>query len=234
MAGKSAVLSVKILVDAAQAAAGLDNAGGDVESFGTKFAKIGAAVGAAAGITAFAAKAGAAASDLEQAAGGVDAVFKDSAKQIHAWAGDTSDNIRLPAAEFEKFALQIGAQLKNAGVPMDQLAGKTKDILGLASDLSAQFGGSTADAVDTLSGALKGNIETLDNYGVSISAAAVSAKAQAMGLDQSTEAAKASAKQQATLAIIFEQTKDAQGAAGREAKTFAASQEHLNEVMTNF
>jgi hypothetical protein len=230
---KSAVLSVKVLVDAAQAANELNQVGDEAEGMGSKLSKIGGAV-AAAGIVAFAATAVSAASDLEQAMGGVDAVFKDNAKQIHAWASDTSDNIRLPAADFERFALQIGAQLKNAGVPMDQLAGKTKDILGLASDLSAQFGGSTAEAVDTLSGALKGNIETLDNYGVSISAASVSAKAQAMGLDQSTEAAKASAKQQATLAIIFEQTADAQGAAGREADSFGAQQEHLNEVMTNF
>src|SRR4029077_5862076 len=169
---RSAVLNVSVLVDAARAASELGGVGDAAESMGSKLSKVGGAV-AAAGIVAFAAKAVSAASDLEQAVGGVDAVFKDNAKQIHAWASDTPDNIRLPGAEFETFALQIGSQLKNAGVPMDQLAGKTKDILGLASDLSVQFGGSTADAVNTLSGALKGNIETLDNYGVSISAAAV-------------------------------------------------------------
>jgi hypothetical protein len=229
---KSAVLNVAVLVDAGKAASELAGVGDAAESMGSKLSKVGGAV-AAAGVVAFAAKAVEAASDLEQAMGGVDAVFKDSAAQIHDWAADSTDNIRLPAAEFESFALQIGAQLKNAGVPMDQLAGKTKDILGLASDLSAQFGGSTADAVDTLSGALKGNIETLDNYGVSINKAKVNAKALELAHGDTALAATDLIKQQATLAIIFEQTADAQGAAGREADTFSAAQEHLNEVMTN-
>src|SRR4029077_307924 len=151
----------------------------------------------------------------------------------HDWASDTSDNIQLSQSDFETFAVQIGAQLKNAGTPMDQLGGKTHDLIALAADLDAQFGGGTAAAVDTLTGALKGNIETLDNYGVSISAAKVSAKALELAHGDEAKAASDAIKQQATLAIIYEQTADAQGAAARESDSFATQQQKLGGAVDN-
>jgi hypothetical protein len=165
--------------------------------------------------------------------GGVDAVFKGSAKQVHEWASDTTDSIRLPQAEFEQLATIIGSQLKNAGVSMDQLAPKTKSLIQLGADLGARFGTTTAQAVEALSSALKGEMDPLEAYGVTLNAAAVSAEIMAMGLDTSTTAAQQSAKAQATLSLITKQSADSQGAAASESDTYAAAQEALNEQFQN-
>ena len=231
--GKSASSAAKEVSSFGQQAT---SSGKQAESGFSGIGKTLAGLGAAAAGTAvvgFMTDAVSAASDLEQAVGATDAVFKSSSQQIHDWAADTSDNINLSKSDFEGFAVQIGAQLKNAGVPMEELGGKTHDLIALAADLDAQFGGGTAKAVDTLAGALKGNIETLDNYGVSITQASVNAKVLELGLDTSTQAAEASAKQQATLAIIFEQTADAQGAAARESDSYATQQQKLGVAFDN-
>jgi uncharacterized protein YdbL (DUF1318 family) len=232
MANKTQLI-VEILTDATKAATGLDKAAGGFEAFADKVkGKLAGALGGAA-ILGFVKSAVSAASDLQQAMGGVDAVFKSNAAQVHEWASDTTDSIRLPQAEFEQLATIIGSQLKNAGVAMDDLAPKTKDLIQLGADLGARFGKSTSEAVGALSSALKGEMDPLEAFGITLNANAVKAEEMALGLDTSTTAAEQSAKAQATLSLIMKQSADAQGAASSESDTFAAAQEHLTEVFTN-
>lgn len=233
MASSRTQLTVEILTDATKAAQGLNQAASGFERFASTAKK--AAVGAFAGLAVgdFISKAVSAASDLQQAMGGVDAVFKSNAAQVHAWASDTSDSIRLPQAEFENLATVIGSQLKNAGVAMDQLAPKTHDLIQLGADLGARFGKSTSQAVEALSSALKGEMDPIEAFGITLSANAIKAEEMALGLDTSTAAAEQSAKAQATLSLIMKQSGDAQGAAASEADTYAAAQESLNEQWTN-
>ena len=233
MAGVAQII-VEVLVEAGKAAGEVDSLADKFDAMGKKLA--GAAAGALglAALAGFANSALNAASDLEQAMGGVDAVFKDSASAIHSWAADTSDNIRLPAAEFERLALVIGSQLKNAGVPMDQLAGKTKELIQLGGDLAAAVGGTTAEAVEALSSALKGEFDPMERYGVALKQASVNTRALQIAQGDAAKAAERSTQVQATLALITEQTADFHGQAAREADTYAAAQEHLNEVWQNF
>jgi hypothetical protein len=175
----------------------------------------------------------AAASDLQEAMGGVDAVFGANAKQVHEWASDTSDSIRLPQASFEKYATIIGALLKNAGVPMDELGGKTKELMTLSSDWAARFGTTTDRAMQTMTSALKGNVEMLDEYGVNLTAAEVKVEALELAQGNSTLAATEAIKTQARLNLIFEKSGDSIGAASKESGNYAAQQEALNEVFTN-
>ena len=57
----------------------------------------------------------------------------------------------------------------------------------------------------------------LDNYGMGVNDAAIKQKALEMGIHSGTGALSLQAKQAATLALIMEQTADAQGQAAREA-----------------
>ena len=233
MAANRTQLTVEILTDATKAAQGLNQAADGFQQFASKAGKAVAGMFAGAAILDFAKQAVNAASDLQQAMGGVDAVFKGSAAQVHEWASDTTDSIRLPQSEFENLATIIGSQLKNAGVAMDDLAPKTKDLIQLGADLGSRFGKSTAEGVQALSSALKGEMDPLEAFGVTLNANAVNAEILALGLDTSTTAAAQSAKAQATLSVIMKQTADAQGAAASESDTYAAAQESLNEQWTN-
>ena len=171
------------------------------------------------------------ATKLEQSVGGVDAVFKGTADSIHASAKDMSDNIRISQNDYNELATIIGSQLKNGGTSMDQLAGQTKGLIETGADMSAMFGGTTKEAVEALSSALKGEMDPIERYGVSLSAAKVGAEAAAQGAQKVGGQYSEQAKQAAILSLITKQTADAQGAAGREANTAAAKQEALAAKM---
>lgn len=168
-----------------------------------------------------------AASDAEQAMGSVDAVFKGNAGAVKSWSDQSAKSIGLSKTEYQTLATTIGAQLKNAGTSMSDLAPKTNDLITMGADLAAQYGGSTSDAVSALSSLLKGERDPIEKYGVSITAAAVAAKKAEMGLSGLTGQADAAATQQATLALLTTQTADALGANAREAETTAGKQARL-------
>jgi murein DD-endopeptidase MepM/ murein hydrolase activator NlpD len=166
-----------------------------------------------------------AAGEAEQSIGAIDSVFKGNADQMHKWAGDAATNVGLAKNEFNELGTLIGAQLKNGGTAMDELAPKTNDLIGLGADLSSMFGGSTADAVGALSSALKGERDPIEKYGVSLNQAKIDAEAAALGFEKVDGALSAEANQAATLSLIMKQTTDAHGNFAAESDTFAHKQQ---------
>lgn len=202
--------------------------GGAEGAFG-KFAKA-AAAGAAVAVAAVGAvgvKAVRSASELEQSMGGMGAVFKDNGAQMEKWANGAASSVGLAKSEYASLATVLGSQLKNMGVSTDELGGQTNKLIGLGADLAAQFGGPTSDAVGAISSLLRGERDPIERYGVSINEVAVKAKMAEMGLSGLTGEAEKGAKLQATLALLYAQTADAQGAFARESTTLAGSQQRL-------
>ena len=185
----------------------------------TTLATVAAAGAAAIGVAG--AKAVSAAADLEQSTGAIEAVFKSGADQMKAFADTAASSVGLTKNEYQELGTLLGAQLKNGGTSIDQLAGKTNDLIGVAADLSAQFGGSTSDAVAALSSALKGERDPIERYGVSLKQASIDAKAAELGFQKVGGSFDNEAQQAATLALIMEQTADAHGAFAREGDTLA-------------
>lgn len=228
------MLAVKILVDAKNAQTGLNKASGSVSKFQQGLGKAAlpaAAVGAA--VLGLAKTAVQSASRMQQAVGGVDAVFKDSAGEVHAWAENAAESAGLSASAYSELATVIGAQLKNAGVPMDKLGSQTNDLITQGADLAAMFGGTTADAVSALSSALKGETDPIEKYGIAIKQADISARMAADGTDKLKGAAGKTAKTQALLAMVTEQSADAHGAFAREADSAATAQQKADAQWEN-
>lgn len=192
-----------------------------------------AAVGGAAAIGSFFKNSIMAAGDLEQSVGGVSAVFKEGAGQVLEYSGQAARAIGLTSNEYNQLATVIGSQLKNGGTSLDELGGKTNDLIGIGGDLAAMFGGTTADAVGALSSALKGERDPIEKYGVSLTQASIDAKAAELGFKKVGGSLSTQATQAATLALIMDQTKDAQGAAGRESETFAARLQQMKAGFGN-
>lgn len=168
------------------------------------------------------------AADLQQSVGAVEAVFKDSGDQILAWGEIAADAVGLSKNSYFEFATVVGAQLKNLGTPMEDVAERTNTLIGLGADLSAQFGGSTSEAVAALSSLLRGERDPIERYGVSIKQADVNARVAAMGLGELTLEEQRQAEIMATLSILTEQTADAQGTFAREQDTYLGVQQRLN------
>ena len=124
---------------------------------------------------------------------------------------------------------------KNIGGLSEAEASKQSAMLvELAGDLSAMFGGTTESAVQALTGALKGNNSMLDNYGMGVNEATIKTKAMEMGLVKEGEQLDLAGKQAATLALIMEQTADAQGQAAREADGASGSMKALGTEVKKY
>ena len=168
------------------------------------------------------------ASALQQSTGAVSAVFGQHASEVEASAKKAADAVGLSANAYQELATVIGSQLKNGGTPLDQIAGKTDKLIQLGADLAATYGGSVADAVDSVSSLLRGERDPIEKYGVSINQATINAWELANGLDGATGSAKTAADQQAALALLYDQTAAAQGSFASESDTLAGAQQRLN------
>jgi hypothetical protein len=220
--GKTAILAVRILSDADTK--GFDQAGTKLSGFerGMRTANRGA-LAVVAGVTALALATKDSASRAEQAAGAVESAFGRQAAAVDKLAAGASTRVGLAASQYGELASVLGSQLRNLGVSEDQLVGTTDDLISRGADLAATFGGTTAEAVDALSSLMRGERDPIERYGVSIKDADIQARLAAEGLTGLTGEARKQAETQATLAILTEQTANAQGTFAREATSAAGA-----------
>lgn len=191
-----------------------------ISKLGSTFQMIGGAI--SIGVTAPMTAAGVAAfnmaADFEDALGATDQIFKDSADGVKDWADSIETYFGISKREALEYSNIMGSMLVNIGnLTEEQAAKQGAKLIELAGDLTAMYGGRTQDAVRALTGALKGNNTMLDNYGMAVNDALVKTRALELGLIRQGEEMSLSAKQAATLSLIYEQTGAAQGQAAREA-----------------
>lgn len=198
------------------------NAGAALAAMAKTAAVAGGAAGAALGL-----KAISAAGDLEQSIGAVNVVFGRNASKMHTWAAGAASSVGLTRNEFNELGTLIGTQLKNGGTAMDDLAPKTNNLIKLGADLSSMFGGTTRQAIEAISSALKGERDPIEQYGVSLNQASVDAEAARLGFTKIGGSLSTEANQAATLSLIMKQTADAHGNFSRETNTLQHQQQVL-------
>lgn len=167
------------------------------------------------------------AAELEQAVGSTEAVFGEASGAIDEFAKGAADAVGLSQTEFRNLSSVVGAQLKNMGFSLEEAADQSIDLVKVGADLAATYGGTTRQAVEALGAALRGEADPAERFGLMLNQTAVNAKAVELGLAGSTGQVDASAKAQATLALITEQSADAQGQFAREADTASGKQQRL-------
>lgn len=234
MAGKTAILSIRVVSDNKQARTGLAQVDDSVKGLESTMKRLGETVvlqKIASGLMDLGRQAVDAASRAEQAAGAVQSVFGSLADEVERNAARAADAVGLSASQYNELASVLGAQLRNLGTPVDQLAGQTDQLISLGSDLAATFGGTTADAVSALSSLFRGERDPIEKYGVTIKQASIDAWLAANGLAGLTGEAKTAADAQATMALLLEQTAAAQGQFNRKTDTYAVSQQIANAKM---
>lgn len=224
MASKTAILSVRIISDGQAAAKGFKDAEDATRSYESALnTSAAAAAGAVAALGAISWVATTAASDLQQSAGAVSAVFGTYADELGALAEDSAKRVGLAQADYQQLAATLGAQLKNLGIEEDNLVGQTDELISMGADLAAVFNGSTSEAVKALSALMRGERDPIERYGVTIKQAAVNARLAEMGLDGLEGSARTAAEAQATLSLLSEQTGHAVGMFAEEADTAAVA-----------
>ena len=174
------------------------------------------------------------AADLQDAMGATDQMFAQASDSVKKWADNLDGYYGIAEGEALEYANMMGSMLKNIGGLTEEEASKqAATLIELAGDLTAMYGGTTADAVRALTGALKGNNTMLDNYGMAANDAMVKTKALEMGLYDGTGQMDLASKQAATLALIMEQSAAAQGQAAREAEGASGGMRSFATEMKN-
>ena len=161
-----------------------------------------------------------AASDLEQQFGALDSIFKGNAAEMKKFSKEMNE-IGLSSAEAARQSSLLGALLKGSGLNIENTTDKTKDLVRLAGDLAATFGGPTSEAVRAISSLLRGERDPIERYGVSLKQVDINAQMLKDAKNGLVFASDREAAIQATLTLLYEKTADAQGQAARESDTYA-------------
>lgn len=240
MANRSAVLAIKILGDASSAERAMRDtdraASSTTGRVSSGFKRMAATIGAAFAldkVTEFLGDTIKAASDLQQNVGGAQAVFGKYSDAVVAASKKAADAYGLSSNQYLESSNKIGALLHGQGVSQDKLAGSTDALIKKASDMAATFGGTTADAVEALTSAFKGETDPIERYGVSIKAADIKAQEAAAGTDKLTGKAAKLAQQQAVLALINKQTAASTGQFAAQTNSLAEQQQIVSAKFDN-
>jgi len=159
------------------------------------------------------------ASQLEAAVGGTAAVFTTASGEIDKFAKAAAETSGLSEKAARDLTSKLGASLQGAGMDAKEAAKQALFLTQTGADLAATLGGSTEEAVSALGGALRGEFDPLERFGIALKASDINAKAVAMGLADSEASVSAYAKQQATLTLLTEKSAFAQGTFAKEAGT---------------
>lgn len=193
--------------------------GGEVDETRKSTTSLSDSLGSYVGPAVYAAglyKATQAASDLQQAVGSTESVFGSASGAIDTFADNSAEAIGLSERAFREATAPLGSILQSMGQTQEQAAETSVTIAQLGADFAAAFGGTTQDAIDAVSAAFRGEFDPLEKYGVKLSAAKIESKALAMNLADTKAELDDSAKSQAALAIIMEDSANVQGQWNRE------------------
>jgi hypothetical protein len=217
---------------------GMNNASSRLTRFGSVARRIGGVVAGAtmamlAGFARFSVEAIKDASNLEQSLGGVESVYKEFAGQMVAQSEMAATKVGLSMEQYQRVGVLTGTLLKNAGIPMKELATQTDILVTLAADLAATFGGTVEEAANAMNAALRGEFEPIRRFGIALSQAQIIEKALTMTQKESATELTKREKVLATQALLLKQGADASGQFARESDTLANRQQVLAAKFEN-
>jgi hypothetical protein len=217
---------------------GMNNASSRLTRFGSVARRIGGVVAGAAmamlaGFARFSVEAIKDASNLEQSLGGVQSVYKEFAGQMVAQSELAAEKVGLSMEQYQRVGVLTGTLLKNAGIPMKELADQTDILVTLAADLAATFGGTVEEAANAMNAALRGEFEPIRRFGIALSQAQIIEKALMMTQKESATELTKREKVLATQALLLKQGADASGQFARESGTLANRQQVLAAKFEN-
>ena len=149
--------------------------------------------------------------DLQESQNAVNVVFGESAEIISQYGDTVAQTAGLSQAEFNQLSAVTGAFLKNVGFDAAEAANETIKLTERASDMASIFNTDVSQALNAIQSGLKGEFNPLEQFGVKLNAAAIEARALAMGLADADGNISDSAKSTAALALVMEQTEQFAG-----------------------
>ena len=197
----------------------------------------GAAIAAAAsmatiGAVGFVKDAVTSARDLQSSYVGLDGLYGDLSANMRQFTID-AQAIGLSQLEASRSVTFLGSALGATGMPMDDVADKTKNLVGIASDLAATFGLPLQEALTGIGATFRGEYDPIERFGVAIKQAQVNALLAARGQKGLTGQALASAQAQARYDLLLKATTKTQGNYAKQSDSLYVKQQNLAASFEN-
>jgi hypothetical protein len=175
------------------------------------------------------------ASGLAEAGNKVNAIFgTKGAKAVEAFSKSASKGLGQSKLQAINASSTFGVFGKAAGLAGTDLAKFSTDFTGLASDMASFYDSSPEEAIDAIGSALRGEAEPIRKYGVLLDDASLRQEALKQGLIKTTkQALTPQQKVLAAQALIYKQTKDAQGDFSKTSGSLANQQRILSASFTD-
>lgn len=151
------------------------------------------------------------ASDLNESLNAVQVILGDAGKSFLKFGQTAGQNLGITQAELNSQIVPIAAGLTNAGLSGEKLADSLKTLSTRAADVGSVFNTDVDQVMGDFAAGLRGEGDSLEKYGVQLNAAAIDAKAMALGLVDAKGKVTDAGKTQGAYALILEQTSKAQG-----------------------
>lgn len=208
--------------------------GGIAAIGGRMFAPL-AAAAAAVSLGGFFKDAVAGASDLNESSTKIEAIFGNASGAVQNFAKQGAKSLGQTQLQVLDAASSFGTFGKAAGLQGPELAKFSTGLAGLSTDLASFFNTSPEEAAQAISSGLRGEAEPLRRYGVLLDDATLRQEALKQGLIKTTkQALTPQQKVLAAQAVIYNQTKDAQGDFARTSGGLANQQRILTAQFSDF
>ncbi len=140
-------------------------------------------------------------------------VFGNQTQNMTDWLNNLNSTVTTSKSTLMDFSSNLFRMSRNMGATTDDSIAMAKSMTELGADLVAFT--NDANSIEALAGALRGEYDSLQNYGYALDAASVEAEAMALGLDTASESALLFARQ----SLILKQSGDVLGYGAMQAKT---------------
>jgi hypothetical protein len=162
-----------------------------------------------------------AASDAEEASAKFNQVFRNLAEGVRDDLEIMADANRRSIYDLVSFASTLQDTFVPLGFAREEAASLSTTITQLGIDIAAFSNKADSEVIDNLTSAIVGNHEAVRSYGIVLTETVLKQELARMGALELTGAALEVAKAQARVNIIMRSSADAQGAAVREAGSYA-------------
>jgi hypothetical protein len=155
-------------------------------------------------------------------------IFGPAAETVMATIGKLNTELGLSQINTQQLAVQIGANLTNAGLEGATAADMTGKLLKRAADMALATGYSVDEAIGGIASALRGEFDPIERFGIGLKATAIEAEALRMGAVKVDGAFSQQAKTLATINLLMQQSAKYQGAAAANSETATVAIDKLN------
>lgn len=175
-----------------------------------------------------------AAGELEQQLGGADAVFGKYADVIKKKGVEAYDKLGLSQSDYLATANKMGALFQGSGFTQQKSLDLTSKAMQRASDVASIMGIDIKDAMESVTGAAKGNYTMMDNLGVGMNDTTLEAYAMSKGIDKSWKSMSQAEKVGVAMEMFLDKTSYAAGNYSKENATLAGSLDTAKAALGNF